>query len=98
LLTTNSKQTPEEAYFEPPVTTLGTDTVNFWDCFLGLLHLKQEKWPTPLQPRAFHSQVRTWPCCLHPLGAPTHLHLSKDIAMPDSYDVMKSQETYMHPW
>jgi len=32
---------------------------------LSLLHLNQEKWPTPLQPRAFHSQARTWPCCLH---------------------------------
>ena len=28
------------------------------------LHLKQEKWPTQLQPRAFRSQVQTRPCYL----------------------------------
>jgi len=33
MFTTNSKQTPGEAYFEPPVTTLGTDTVNLLRLF-----------------------------------------------------------------
>jgi len=36
-----------------------------------------------------------------PLDAPTHLHLSdsaKDIAMADSYDIMKSHRTYMYHW
>ena len=41
------------------------------DCFLGLFMLKQEKWPTLLQPRAYHSQAQTWPAvcilgCTHP--------------------------------
>ena len=71
------------------------------DCFLGLLHLISRAMAYPLQPRTFHSQAHTWPCCLHPLGAPTHLHLSdsaKDIAMPDSYDIMQCHKIYMHHW
>ena len=42
----------------------------------------QQKWPSRCQPRPFYSQAQTWPCCLYPLGAPTHLPIShpKDIA------------------
>ena len=30
----------------------------------------------PVQPRPLYSQVQKQPCCLHPLGTPTHLPLS----------------------
>ena len=49
----------------------GMEALSLEDCFH--LHKGKEKWPTQCQPRPFYSQAQMQPCCLHPLGVPTHL-------------------------
>ena len=45
----------------------------------GPVMLKTREKAYPLQPRAFHNQGQTQPCCLHHLGLPTHLPLSNIV-------------------
>ena len=40
------------------------------------LYIGGQQWPTQSQPRHFQSGAQRRLCCLHPSGAPTHLHLS----------------------
>ena len=71
--------------------------IRWEDCFLGPFMLKSRQMAYPAPTKGFHGQAQTQPCCLHPLGAPTHLPLShpfldlqnlspKDIA---GCDIMK---------
>jgi len=63
------------------------------------LNIKSNGLPTPT--KGFSQPSPYMAMLFAPLGAPTHLHLSdsaKDIAMPDSYDIMKCHKIYMHYW
>ena len=51
-----------------------------------------QRWPTQSQPRHFRSGAQRQPRYLHPLGAPTHLPLSRPFCCRRTYLVRSLQE------
>ena len=69
--------------------------------FSTCLCIGGQQWPTQSQPRHFQSGAQRRPCCLHPLGAPTHLPLSRPFCWSRTYlqrslqEVMSQDESFI---